>query len=334
MAHARSRLGAVMVLVAVALTLVGIPPGSAAAAPNDEEGASGTLREQLDAASKGFVVAQATLAKSKNRQKELTTQLTTVERDLVVKTATLGELANVAYQRGRLGPISALLNSSSPEGFVDRAAALETLAATEDKKLRDLLAAKEEVARAKLAIDGEILEQQKQVQIMAARKKQAENALAAAGAGQSSSGPSSSGGGGTATAAQGPSGSGSCSVKDPTGTGGCVTPRTAHALQQARNAGFTRHTYCWRSGSSGEHPIGRACDFSSAASGFGKVATGGDRTYGNNLANYFIKNASRLGVLYVIWFREIWLPSSGWRAYSGSGSPSAEHTDHVHLSVT
>jgi hypothetical protein len=39
-------------------------------------------------------------------------------------------------------------------------------------------------------------------------------------------------------------------------------------------------------------------------------------------------------VLYVIWFREIWLPSSGWRSYSGSGSPSAEHTDHVHLSVT
>jgi hypothetical protein len=334
MAHARSRLGAVMVLVAVALALVGIPPEPAAAAPTDEEGATGTLREQLDAASKGFVVAQATLTKSKTRQKELTTQLATVERDLVVKTATLGELASVAYQRGRLGPVSALLNSSSPEGFVDRAAALETLAATEDKKLRDLLEAKQEVARAKLAIDGEILEQQKQVQIMAARKKQAENALAAAGAGQSSSGPS-SGGGSSATAAQGPSGSGGCSIKDPTGTGGCVTPRTAHALQQAKNAGFTRYVYCWRPGSSGEHPKGRACDFAVASSGsFGTTASGGARTYGDNLANYFIKNASRLGVLYVIWFREIWLPSSGWRAYSGSGSPSAEHTDHVHLSVT
>jgi peptidoglycan DL-endopeptidase CwlO len=321
------------VLVAVALALVGIPPEPAAAAPTDDEGGSGTLREQLDAASKGFVVAQNTLAKSKTRQKELTTQLATLERDLVVKNATIGELANVAYQRGRLGPISALLNSDSPEGFVDRAAALDTLAATEDKKLRDLIDTKAEATQAKLAIDNEIREQQRQVQVMAARKKQAENALAATGAGQSSSGPS--GGGSTATASQGPSGSGGCTVDDPTGTGGCITPRTAHALDQAKDAGFTRYVYCWRSGGSGEHPKGRACDFAVASSGsFGTTASGGARTYGNNLANFFIKNASRLGVLYVIWFREIWLPSSGWRSYSGSGSPSAEHTDHVHLSVT
>ena len=63
------------------------------------------------------------------------------------------------------------------------------------------------------------------------------------------------------------------------------------------------------------------------------VATGAERTYGNNLAAYFVFNANRLGVLYVIWFRQIWLPGSGWRAYSGSGSPSADHTNHVHLSV-
>ena len=51
--------------------------------------------------------------------------------------------------------------------------------------------------------------------------------------------------------------------------------------------------------------------------GFGGTATGGARTYGNNLANYFINNSGRLGVLYVIWFRRIWLPSSGWKSYSG-----------------
>ena len=58
------------------------------------------------------------------------------------------------------------------------------------------------------------------------------------------------------------------------------------------------------------------------------------RTYGNRLANYFINNSSRLGVLYVIWFRRIWLPSSGWKSYSGAGGdPSSDHTNHVHLSV-
>ena len=30
---------------------------------------------------------------------------------------------------------------------------------------------------------------------------------------------------------------------------------------------------------------------------------------------------------------EIWLPSSGWRAYSGCCDPSSMHTNHVHLSM-
>jgi hypothetical protein len=330
MAHARSRFSLAAVLLAAAFALIGLPAEPAAAAPNDDEGGTATLREQLDAASKGFIVAQSNLAKSKKRQQELTKQLAQVESDLVTKTAVLGEVANVAYRRGRLGPISALLNSDSPEGFIDRAAALDALAATEDQKLRDLLDTKEEATRAKLAIDNEIREQQKQVQVMAARKKQAENALKAAGAGESSSGPSGSGGTGTAASFTG--GSSGCTVDDPT-TSGCITSRMLHALNQAKAAGYTRYVACYRSGGSGEHPKGRACDFAAQQDGFGGTAEGGDRTYGNNLANFFVRNASRLGVLYVIWFREIWLPSSGWRAYSGCCDPSATHTNHVHLSV-
>lgn len=328
MAHARSRIGLVAVLVAAAFALIGIPAEPASAAPTDDEGGTATLRQQLEAATKGFLAAQDTLNKSKKRQQELTTQLAQLERDLVVKTEVIGEVANVAYRRGRLGPISAMLNSSSPEGFIDRVAALDAVAATEDKKLRDLLDTKDQAARAKLALEGEIREQQKQVQVMAARKKQAETALKNAGGGENASGPSGSGSSGTAAGFSGGSG---C-VDDPT-TSGCITPRLLHALRQAQAAGFKRFVSCFRSGGSGEHPKGRACDFAAATDGFGSVATGGDRTYGNNLANYFIRNSSRLGVLYVIWFRQIWLPSSGWKSYSGSGSPSAEHTDHVHLSV-
>ena len=121
-------------------------------------------------------------------------------------------------------------------------------------------------------------------------------------------------------------------MKDPT-TSGCLTPRTLHALQQARAAGFTRHTSCFSAGSWGEHPKGRACDFA-AADGFGGVATGGDKAYGDRLAAWLIANADRLAVLYVIWYRQIWMPGIGWRAYSrGDGTPSGNHTNHVHLSV-
>jgi hypothetical protein len=91
---------------------------------------------------------------------------------------------------------------------------------------------------------------------------------------------------------------------------------------------------CFRRGGPYEHPKGRACDFAAQPDGFGGVATGGDRAYGNNLAAYFVRNANRLGVLYVIWFEQIWTPSTGWRAYrNGRGDPSSDHTNHAHLSM-
>ena len=103
---------------------------------------------------------------------------------------------------------------------------------------------------------------------------------------------------------------------------------------EAKKDGFTRFVSCFRPSGSGEHPKGRACDFAADKNGFGGDATGSSRTYGNRLADYFIANASRLGVLYVIWFRRIWLPSSGWKSYSGAGGdPSSDHTNHVHLSM-
>jgi hypothetical protein len=44
---------------------------------------------------------------------------------------------------------------------------------------------------------------------------------------------------------------------------------------------------------------------------------------------FLVRNADRLGVLYVIWFRQIWLPATGWKAYHGASA----HTDHVHVSM-
>jgi len=68
--------------------------------------------------------------------------------------------------------------------------------------------------------------------------------------------------------------------------------------------------------------------------GFAGAATGEDRIYGDKLAGWFVGNADRLGVLYVIWFRQIWTPAAKWHAYSSAGGdPASDHTNHVHLSV-
>lgn len=343
-------LAAAALAMAVTAALAGAGPAAATAgparslptalaqAPGDiDEGGTASLREQLDAASKGFVQAKAALEKSTARQKELVAALKQVEVDLAEHGQTLGQLANAAYRTGRLGAVSALLNSGSPDNFVDRAAALGPVAASEDRALRNLIATREQHSRAKAAVDREIAEQRKQVEVMRTRKRQAERALAVAGSSGTGGGftSSSSGSSSARPAPRRSDGSWpneSCSINDPT-TSGCITPRTLHALNQAKAAGFTRYVSCFRSGGSGEHPKGRACDFAAQKNGFGGVATGGDRTYGNNLANYYVRNADRLGVLYVIWFKQIWLPSSGWRAYNGGGDPSSDHTNHVHLSM-
>jgi hypothetical protein len=335
---ARHRTALFSALLCGALLVLGLAtPASAASVASaavkapDDEGGTAELREQLDAASRGFLEARAKLDTSVKRQKTLTAEVTKTEAELVTRGEALGELAGAAYRTGRLGAMTALLNADSPDGFLDRAAALQSVAANEDRELRLLGETQERAARAKAAVEKEIREQRKQVATMAARKKQAERALEIAGRSQAVSGPSGDGG---ADAEPGPSGSGSCSVNDPT-TSGCITPRLLHALQQAKAAGYTRYVSCHRSGGSGEHPKGRACDFAAQKGGFGGDATGGDKTYGNNLAAYFLRNASKLGVLYVIWYRQIWLPSSGWRSYSGAGGdPSSDHTNHLHLSVT
>jgi hypothetical protein len=306
----------------------------------DPEGGTPTLRAQLDEATRGFNDATARLEASKARQAQLADQMRTTEAQLADLTSQVGVLAATAYKGGRMGGLAALLDSQSPDGLLERAVTLESKARLDDEKIRHLTDVKATVDRQQAAVNTEIRVQQDQVAEMDKRRKAAEKAIASVGGAKATGFTS----GATAPApppaapaprtADGTLGPQSCSVKDPT-TSGCITPRMLNALQQAQAAGFTRFTSCYRpQEDGGEHPRGRACDFAAQANGFGGVATGGDRDYGNRLAAYFVANAGRLGVLYVIWFNQIWLPSSGWRAYgSGNGTPSGDHTNHVHLSV-
>ncbi|GIF68375.1 hypothetical protein Ais01nite_64100 [Asanoa ishikariensis] len=338
---------ATVAMFGLVLGLVG--PMAPANADPDGEGGTEELRDQLDKASRGFLDAQAALKRSQGKQKEQETTLRTIEQDLATHVETVAEIGRSAYRTGRLGPMSALINSDSPERFLERANALGMVAANEQREIRGLEQSKEQAAQATAAIKTEVREQERQVALMKARKDQAERALDvaakaqkadAARAARSGGSGSNTGGSGGATAtptkrnSDGSYPTESCSVNDPTPANGCITPRTLHALNQAKAAKFTHYVSCYRSGGSGEHPKGRACDFAAAKNGFEGDATGADKTYGTNLANYFIRNSDRLAVLYVIWYRQIWLPSSGWKSYSGAGGdPSSDHTNHVHLSV-
>jgi hypothetical protein len=327
-------------LVAISgLALAVGSPASAAPGDNgdDGEGSPKTLIQQLEAASKGFVEAKEALARSRTRQAQLAAKIKELDAQVAPRQAAIDEIIQQSYRTGRLGPMSALLASNSAGGFLDRAETLETVAVKENAAVADLKATRDLQQRSKAAIDAEVRNQQKQVTLMAKRKVQAETALKAANTGGDAKEPSD--GGSSAKASPAPRNSdGSlpsegCTVNDPT-TSGCISPRTLHAMEEAQKDGFNHYVACFREQNSGEHPKGKACDFAAEKGGFGGVASGEDKVYGTRLANYFINNANALGVLYVIWFKRIWLPSSGWKAYSGAnGDPSSNHTNHVHLSM-
>jgi hypothetical protein len=128
-------------------------------------------------------------------------------------------------------------------------------------------------------------------------------------------------------------------VDDPTPANGCITPRTLHALNEAKRAGYTWYVSCYRPGDRYEHPKGRACDFAAYPGGFVNRSAGGEnKAYGDRLAAFLVKNAKALGVMYVVWYCQIWQYGVGWHRYNSAGSncgdaPAPDHTNHVHLSV-
>jgi uncharacterized protein YgiM (DUF1202 family) len=131
---------------------------------------------------------------------------------------------------------------------------------------------------------------------------------------QSSSGSSGSGGG--ISSAPCPSGS---SVESG------LTPDAirVHRALCHRYPQFT--SFLGRRSSSGYHGSGRALDCMIS-----------DSTVGWEAANWVRANAKSLGVGEVIYRQKIWTvqrSSEGWRSMSDRGSPTANHMDHVHVSV-
>ncbi len=326
----------VAVFAALALLLSGAP-AQAHAPSNDDEGGTAKLRDALEDAARGYVEAKAELDSSKKQQLAYSLELRKWQvsaEDLGVR---VGLVARQSYRMGRASTFSMMLQARSAHDFLDRATRLDMIGQVDARQLQLYLEAQGRVKQAKLAIDQEIRTQQAAVNRMAKKRKSAENALAAAGANGASGGFVSANSPLAKAAPRNADGSWpreKCIVEDPTPASGCITPRTLHALRQAQAAGFRRYASCKRAGGGGEHPLGRACDFAAAAGGFeNRNATGGDKSYGDRLAAFYVKNASRLGIMYVIWYRQIWMPGSGWRNYSGSGSPGATHTNHVHVSI-
>jgi hypothetical protein len=117
--------------------------------------------------------------------------------------------------------------------------------------------------------------------------------------------------------------------------GGTITPRMRQVKDAIdRRFGPFASIGCYRAGSDGEHSLGRACDFMLSTGGVLPAPAGVQRGY--QIAAWAQANAPRLGILYVIYRQRIWdirTASSGWLPMADRGGSTANHYDHVHISV-
>jgi hypothetical protein len=114
-----------------------------------------------------------------------------------------------------------------------------------------------------------------------------------------------------------------------------ITPRMRQVRDEVdRRFGPFSAIGCYRPGSDGEHPLGRACDFMLSSGGVMPAAASIQKGY--DIAAWAQANASRLGIMYIIYRQRIWdvrMASSGWVPMEDRGSITANHYDHVHISV-
>ena len=336
---ARPRRWLILALAPLAAVTMLLSPASPANADPDDTTASTAddgddnplLNDVLDSTGRRFLTAKAAVAKSTKTQLGLALRVKNAEakRDLLLPE--VGAVAAQQYRTGGISTMGFLLNTRGPQGFLKKAVSLEEINALNDGKLRELDQAIDEVTAAKTRLDQEVQAQKQNLALMAKQKESAEKALAQVGGETVTGGFVVSKSRVAAPAprnSDGEFGPQSCSVDDPT-TGGCITARTLHMYKEVKKAGFNRFVGCHRNGGPFEHPKGRACDWSLQKSGFAPWHNQDTRMYGNNLMAFLVRNADRLGILYVIWNRQIWFPATGWKTYHGPSN----HTDHVHVSM-
>jgi hypothetical protein len=316
-------------LVAPAVPASAAPGGTTTTADDGDE--NPLLNDVLDSTGRRYLTAKAAVAKSTKTQLTLALAVKNAETTRDALLPQVGAVAAQQYRTGGISSASFLLDSATTDSFLKRAISLAEINALNDGKLRELNAAINEVATTKTRLDQEVQAQQQNLASMQKQKQAAEGALSLVG-GQSltqgfvvAKSPVAAPAPRNADGGFSPE---SCSVNDPT-TSGCITARTYHMYLEVKKAGFNRFVGCYRTGGPFEHPKGRACDWSLQNSGFSVAHNADMKNYGNNVMAFLVRNADRLGILYVIWYRQIWFPATGWKAYHGAST----HMDHVHVSM-
>ncbi|WP_344917884.1 hypothetical protein [Streptosporangium oxazolinicum] len=273
-----------------------------AARPNPEAELK-KLTQEAAAINKNYRGQVQSLEETRVQASKATTNAKSLRRALANAETDVVRFAQTAYMGGALDDDNLLSFQGNANLALGQAATMSYLAsrrATQLNRVKDLI---KRAKAAEKSADAKIVKLKKDIADLKRQRVRIEGLLAKYG------------------------------FQTPSGSGG-LTPRTITMRNLVlQNFPMPYNYGCLRPGDPGDHGSGRACDFMMSAGGSVPTEEAMDR--GNRLAQWAIDNGNRLGVMYIIWQQKYYdvRTGAGWKMMSNRGGNTANHIDHVHISM-
>lgn len=309
----RGTRAALSLAAAVAALLVGMP-GTAQAEPGDDEVDIDELTQRAEELEESYDGELIQFTEIKGRVEQAEEDLEEVEGRLESSRAGVSTIASSQYKNETgLDPALHVMFSSDPEEMFSDAATLSYLGESQSEQISELVDTRDEAAEVAEDLRLEMEEAQELVEDL---EEQRDEVAARIEAYEEEQIPESPGTGSIPDSAMGWGWSG-------------ATPRMAAIRDEiVMQFGAPYPVGCLRS-SADDHGSGQACDFMMSAGG--AIPSAENQALGDQISQFAINNADRLGVKYIIWEQQIWQAGS-WTGMSDRGDNTQNHYDHVHIS--
>ncbi|CND65887.1 putative secreted protein [Mycobacterium tuberculosis] len=305
------RTATALVAIATALPLLGTATPAAIAAPSasvpmdpGDSAKFAKLNRQIAKLDKEYGGDLAKLKDAQYAAEKALSKSNTLQRDLVEARNLVAQLAATQYMTGGEDPTVAFLADADPNEMLSNATLVSHLAQNKAAKVAQIQKLVNDQLEARKKAQSKMTDLKKEIKDLKGRKAQIQQLVK------------------------------KYKPESPSIGMGGVTPR----MLKVKNTldlemGPFPTIGCVRlSGDPQDHGTGHACDFMVTTGGV--MASGSAKALGDRTAEYAIAHASALGVKYVIWRQRIYdMRSPGWRMMENRGGVTANHYDHVHVSV-
>ncbi|MEV4065557.1 coiled-coil domain-containing protein [Nonomuraea dietziae] len=297
------RSGRRAVLAATLVALLATPLPHVAVADPDSQSKLRKLTKQATALNTVYRGTIESLEDTRLSAKRATERAANLKASLAAARVEVTQIAQTTYIQGPLDGTSLFTTGGEPYQVLGQAANMAYLAAERTSTLNRVEAMVADAQKAKKDADEKIDDLERDIKKMQSKRRDIEKLLAKYG------------------------------IQQPGSASGLTQRMITLRDEVMRNFPMFYGVGCLRVGDPGEHGKGRACDFMMSPGG--SMATGANLARGDELAQWLIANGSRYGVMYIIWKQRYYdiRTGGGWDMMSNRGGVTANHWDHVHVSV-